>query len=221
MNKKTRWTIRTLFIIYMLYIAWTIISKQSFYSFLLLNTFLAYIPIELAMHINLKQSKGMFVILFILWLLFYPNAPYVLTDLFHLSKIYPFSSTTGLMIFNLHMWWHFGNLVFAALMCSLFGMWSLTHVTRIMAQRLHKNTPSFKIGITFILIFLSAVGVYVGRFLRLHTIYLFMDPKGVVHQLLAMWNSRMLAFIVMFTLIQLLIWLAMNIYHVTIDDQNN
>lgn len=213
MEKKTRWIVRLLFLIYMLYIACTIASNSSLYSFLLLNTFLAYIPIEIAMHINTKQTKWVFITLFVLWLLFYPNAPYVLTDLFHLSKINPYNAATGLMVFKLRMWWHYGNLVFSALISSLFGIWSLSHVTDVLVKRIGHNTPIFKFGMLVILTIASSVGVYIGRFLRLHTVYLFIDPNGVITQLINMWNGRMLIFVTMITVLQLAIWLAMNIYH--------
>ena len=212
MEKKVRWIVRLVFIIYMLYMACVISSSRAVYSFLLLNTFLAYIPIEVAMHINTKQSRWIFVILFIVWLLFYPNAPYVLTDLFHLSQINPYDSSTGLMVFKLRIWWHYGNLVFSALLSSLLGIWSLSHVSEVIAKRCHQTNPFFKFGLVLLLVAISSVGVYVGRFLRLHTVYLFMDPNGVINELIKMWNGRMLAFVVMIAVLQLVIWLAMNVY---------
>lgn len=217
MEKKTRWIVRLLFLIYMLYIACTIASNHAVFGFLLLNTFLAYIPIEIAMHINVHQTKWGFIIMFILWMLFYPNAPYVLTDLFHLAKINPYDSATGLMVFSLKNWWHFGNLVFSALISSLFGIWSLSHVSDVFANRLHLTKPFFKVLVTVILTITSSVGVYVGRFLRLHTVYLFIDPNGVINELIQMWNARMLTFVVMITILQLSIWLAMNVYRSAIN----
>lgn len=221
MEKKARWIVRLLFIFYMLYIACAIASNRALYGFLLLNTFLAYIPIEIAMHIKPKQSTWIFILLFILWLLFYPNAPYVLTDLFHLAKINPYDATTGLMVFKLKMWWHYGNLVFSALISSLFGIWSLSHVSEVLAQKLHHDHPFFKFGIVIILTIASSVGVYVGRFLRLHTVYLFMDPRGVMLELIKMWNGRMLAFVIMISVLQLAIWLAMNIYRSSMNYELN
>ena len=217
MNKKVQWIVRLLFIFYMLYIGGVIASGKAVYSFLLLNTFLAYIPIEIGMHINEKQPRWLFVILFILWLLFYPNAPYVLTDLFHLAKINPYNAVTGLMVFKLRIWWHYGNLVFSALMSSLFGVWSLSCVSKVIAKRFKKNSPFFEISIVGILILASSIGVYIGRFLRLHTVYLFMDPHGVINDLIQMWNIRMLVFVILIAIFQALIWLVMNIYRSTFN----
>lgn len=221
MNKKIRWIVRLLFIFYLLYIGCVITSDHGIYSFLLLNTFLAYIPIEIGMHLNEKQPQWLFWIILILWFIFYPNAPYVLTDLFHLSKINPYDTVTGLMVFNLHIWWHYGNLVFSALISSLFGVWSLSYVSEIISKRSHHDNSLFKLFIVNILIIISSIGVYIGRFLRLHTVYLFTNPHEVVNELIQMWNVRMLFFVILIAVFQALIWLTMNIYRTTFNSLNN
>ncbi len=75
MTKKLTWIVRITFWLYMLYVYLTVYRQGSFYSFLLLNTFLGYIPIEIAMHMHKTQPKLIYWGLFLLWLLFYPNAP--------------------------------------------------------------------------------------------------------------------------------------------------
>lgn len=221
MNKKIRWIVRLLFILYLLYIGCVIASNRGIYSFLLLNTFLAYIPIEIGMHLNEKQPKWLFWTLLVLWLIFYPNAPYVLTDLFHLSKINPYDAVTGLMVFNLRIWWHYGNLVFSALLSSLFGVWSLSYVSEIISRRYYHDNSLFKILIVGILIISSSIGVYIGRFLRLHTVYLFTNPNEVLNELIQMWNTRMLSFVILIAIFQALIWLIMSIYQTTFNSLNN
>ena len=62
MSTKSKWLIRTAFWLYMLYVYLTVVRHNSFYSFLLLNTFLAYIPIELSFHIKERQT-GLVIIL--------------------------------------------------------------------------------------------------------------------------------------------------------------
>ena len=51
-DKKLTWIVRITFWLYMLYVYLTVYRQGSFYSFLLLNTFLGYIPIEIAMHMH-------------------------------------------------------------------------------------------------------------------------------------------------------------------------
>lgn len=208
MSTKSKWLIRIAFWLYMLYVYLTVVRHNSFYSFLLLNTFLAYIPIELSFHIKERQTGLLFYPLLISWLLFYPNAPYILTDLFHLARMTPYNPTTGLMSFNLHMWLNFTNLVSSALAAALIGNWSLQYVADVICLRFKLHNNFGRLSIVTLLLLLSSVGIYVGRFLRLHTAYLFLNPNWVIEQLLNMWSIRMLAFVCFMFLLQLIIWLS-------------
>lgn len=215
MSKKYQWLIRLAFWLYMLYIYETVVLANSFYSFLLLNTFLAYIPIELAFHLKEKQNAIIFYPLLIVWLLFYPNAPYILTDLFHLARMTPYDTTTGLMSFNLHMWLNFTNLVASALASALIGNWSLQYVADTLALRFKFSHPLGRFLLIALLLLLSSVGIYIGRFLRLHTAYLFLNPNWVIDQLLNMWSIRMLAFVCFMFIIQGIIWLSVYLSHLS------
>lgn len=223
MTKKLTWIVRITFWLYMLYIYLTVYRQGSFYSFLLLNTFLGYIPIELAMHLNKDRSKFAYWGIFILWLLFYPNAPYVITDLFHLARMNPYDPTNGLMSFDLHMWLNFTNLVASAFGCALMGIWSLEHVAQTLQARFKWHGWLSRSLLVMILTVASSIGIYVGRFLRLHTAYLFLEPDAVLKQLVEMWSIRMLIFVVFMTIIQLIIWASIAIGRYLIDqyDVNN
>lgn len=123
----------------------------------------------------------------------------------------PYNSSTGLMEFNLHLWLKFTNLVTSALGCSLMGFWSLEHVADTILIKFKLWSKTNKIFLVSTLIIFSSVGIYIGRFLRLHTAYLFIDPKEVVSELIQMWNPRMLVFIGFMTIIQLIFYFSFDI----------
>lgn len=203
--KKSYWVIRLGFYAYIIYVYFSLVKADSFFSFLFLNMILAYIPIELTMHMKVKQNPVIFWGLACVWLLFYPNAPYILTDLFHLAKINPYSLQTGLMVLDLNKWWYFTQLVLSALAGALLGQWSLLVVSKTMAARYHLSALSENL-ITLGLFVCAAVGVFIGRFLRIHTIYLVVEPHRIINQLLTMWSPAMLAYVGIIFLLQLVIW---------------
>lgn len=202
---KSYWAIRLACYAYIIYAYFALVKANSFYSFLFLNAILAYIPIELAMHINPHMSRWWFGSVFVGWLLFYPNAPYILTDLFHLAKINPYSFQTGLMVLNINKWIYFTNLVVAALAGALLGQWSLLVMVKTLAQRFKLSLLAQR-SITLLLLFFSAVGIFVGRFLRIHTIYLLVEPHKIFKELIAMWNLPMIEYVGLMLVIQLVIW---------------
>jgi len=69
----------------------TLLSGSLDYAFLVWNIFLAWIPLGLAYTASVFAWKRRFLLLvaplvFLLWMLFFPNAPYILTDLQHLGS---------------------------------------------------------------------------------------------------------------------------------------
>src|SRR6266508_275680 len=65
-------------------------SGSSDFSGLIWNLFLAWIPFALAVAVydgwRRKRARGTLVVLGALWLLFFPNAPYIVTDFVHLER---------------------------------------------------------------------------------------------------------------------------------------
>ncbi len=136
MNTKNKWLVRGLFLIWMagLYLY----LKTPPFNFLVLNTFLAYIPIELSFHIDVGKPKNglLFWVIIIIWLLFYPNTPYLLTDLFHLSLLNPYG-INGLLRLDDVMWFKFALLLISTLFSTLLGLWGLDTVANAITARIH------------------------------------------------------------------------------------
>jgi uncharacterized membrane protein len=66
------------------------VVRGDTYGFLAWNLFLAWIPLLLAAAVVAAAKSGRPIsgaLLLVLWLLFFPNAPYVVTDFVHLRQI--------------------------------------------------------------------------------------------------------------------------------------
>src|SRR6266542_5618884 len=65
-------------------------TGDSTFSGLIWNLFLAWIPFVLAVVVydgwRRRRAAGALVVLGALWLLFFPNAPYIVTDFVHLER---------------------------------------------------------------------------------------------------------------------------------------
>src|SRR4051795_4599828 len=68
------------------------IEGNKAYNFLLWNLFLAFLPLLFAWVIHFfagKLNKVIIIIATFFWLLFYPNAPYMISDLIHVNNTSP------------------------------------------------------------------------------------------------------------------------------------
>lgn len=123
---------------------------------LLWNLFLAWIPLFFALVARRLKSSRYTALFFIgFWLLFFPNAPYIITDLVHLQNL------------NKDLWWYDSLGIFiTAFTGLLIGIYSI--------QIVHTLLNSFygRVG-SWLLIFgsmlLSGFGIYIGRFSRLNS----------------------------------------------------
>src|SRR5262245_61828292 len=71
-------------------VGWT---RHLHYAFLIWNLFLAWLPLVFALladerYRKVRKADWHFAGLLVAWLLFFPNAPYIFTDLIHLTTHY-------------------------------------------------------------------------------------------------------------------------------------
>jgi len=130
------------------------LSQSYFFLFLVWNIFLAALPYALTFYLSSKQRLGKYQLMawFGLWLLFLPNAPYIVTDLIHLQHF----KASFIVLDTV--------LIVAYALCGLlFYFLSLRDMELLLKVHFSDKICSFTI---FLIPFLMGFGVYLGRFLR-------------------------------------------------------
>jgi uncharacterized membrane protein len=172
-------------------------TERQTHLYLVWNLFLAWLPLISAIvsynlhHSSRKLSWLLVVLCAGLWLVFLPNAPYLITDFVHLQPGRDFIYWYDLIMFFAFAW----TGIFSGLI-SLYLMQEI--VARIAGQAL---------SWAFVLIvsILSGFGIYVGRFLRWNTWDIWTQPGELIGNLMdGVWypfgHLRTLAFSGIFTL---------------------
>jgi len=160
-------------VIFRIYVTGSIV-----HAFLLWNAFLAWVPYALSGFLRRQDAPRQKIsswIWFATWLVFFPNALYLVTDLIHLQD------TAGAPI------WYDAILLFtAALLGLMLAFASLYHVERW----LQSFVSAGKLVILMPLIMaLSAFGVYLGRFDRWNSWDIVHDPIALCSSVLTyVWN---------------------------------
>lgn len=148
------------------------ITHSMYLLFLIWNLFLAIIPYILSSSIqsNLfeKNKKIQNTILVCTWLIFIPNAFYIITDFTHLHYHNPFQYGLDFLIIS-----SFTITGFYIGLQSVYQMHQLVF-----------SKYGSKIGNIFILIisFMSAFGIYLGRILRFNSWDIITKPFALVYQ---------------------------------------
>lgn len=182
-------------------------DAQDTFSFLVRNLLLAWIPFVIALCMDaLKLSGKSFRIAFplacLVWLVFFPNAPYLLTDFQHL-RLYTDSE---------QLWFDVVLVIWFAFTGLFLGLLSLHLMHRLV--RLEFGQVA---GWIFVLVVavLSAVGIYLGRFLRLNSWSAFQNPARLWTDLLKILHSssiRPAAFIGLYALLLVFIYLLLHVF---------
>ena len=143
------------------------------FRFLIWNLILAWIPLLLALLVYDRYRRGRSVLVLapalVLWLLFLPNAPYIVTDFVHLSAGSPAP-----------LWLDGVELSAFAWTGMLLGFASLYLVHAVARHRLGA-VPSW-VGVLCVLALVS-VGVYLGRVKRWNSWDLLTQPGARLAQL--------------------------------------
>ena len=141
-----RWIVRAVFWCGLAYLYLAVYRQAAFrpYRFLLENLFLAYVPIELSFHLEETTRRAVFWPVFAVWFFFYPNAPYMLTDFFHLALRNPYivradGTRTGLLLPDMKMWLMFLNLAACALVSTFVGILTLHRTVSVLLRRMGRT----------------------------------------------------------------------------------
>lgn len=162
-------------------------ARSPLYGFLAYNLVLAWIPLALSSLLERRQAFGVALTrwhkapLFLLWLAFFPNAPYLVTDLIHLRPRGPVPHWYDIALFTAFAWC---GMVLA--LRSLACVESLVRDHVSLAEPRQSMTQRTQIhwqGWAFVTVVSFLTGVYLGRFLRLNSWELFTDPGYVAHTL--------------------------------------
>lgn len=150
-----------------------VVTNSLAYLFLPWNLFLAFVPYWISWwmtrNVRIIENKIWLFIALAAWLLFIPNTFYIITDLFHLSHI-----SSAPKWFDLLMVFSFA---WNGIIC---GIVSLRRVEMIVSLYTDKR---FSPLIVFVVMWLSAFGIYIGRFLRFNSWDIVTDPFSLLAEI--------------------------------------
>ncbi len=164
--KQYKWLLPLLSFNIALVIIRMIRTQSIDFVFIPWNLFLAGIPLLFAYWLVNIQDKRTAWGTFCLWLLFFPNAMYIVTDLFHLHEYE-----------KVPQWFDLLLLFSAALNGVLMGMASLRNAEKF----LRKNIPAKLMPYTvYGLFLLCGYGIYLGRYMRWNSWDIVAQPFGLL-----------------------------------------
>ena len=151
------------------------------------NLFLAYIPY--AISTGLKQSgqptlphgkvvslkRFLRALAFIAWLLFIPNSFYILTDLYHLADNHRNTRVPE--------WFDLALILSFAWNGLLLGVLSTRHIEKLLAP---EATVPGRWLFLYPVMWLNALGVYTGRYLRYNSWDIITNPFDLLRDILGM-----------------------------------
>lgn len=141
-------------------------SVLAFRLYLLWNIFLAALPLFFALLLAAKERGRIAKPLFwLLWLLFFPNAPYMLTDFIHISRYSFYRRDMGFLP-DPAAWLGLLHLTLGIAAGCTLGMASLFFIQARLRQA--KGVRAGRLLVCGVSL-LSGAAIYVGRFLRFNS----------------------------------------------------
>ncbi|MCU5745788.1 DUF1361 domain-containing protein [Staphylococcus sp. SQ8-PEA] len=177
---------------------------DNIFQFMTLNLFLAYVPFELCFLLRLFQPRRkiewpLFIVFVLIFITMVPNTFYMITDLIHLKQ-FIFNFYAGL---NLKEWIYFTYLISGVLL-ALYCL-----MVMFLEVRLFTGYKWLNRSFIFVMMCLNGLGIYVGRFLRLHSVYLINEPMRIIYKFISAIDGNAIIFVSLMVALQVLLYLFM------------
>jgi len=150
------------------------IAGNTIHNSLLWNLFLGFVPLLIAAGIVFIQDKLNNFWLFVaggVWLLFYPNAPYIISDFIHVRSDQPAVAVYDTLIIFLF-----------AMLSFYYGLYSMKMAWVVLVKRFSRNIANAIIVFSLVM---ASLGLYLGRVIRLNSWDLFTKPLGIFKEIWA------------------------------------
>ena len=203
----------------MIALRWLLTGSPRF-VFLLWNLFLAWIPYLLCLLIRRvsypssasARRRLAAVVLGAGWLLFYPNAPYILTDVIHLIGSSTRSRTEHpLFTGNALLWYDIILHASFAFIGHFIGLISLVVLHRIIRDQYRRDLAW---GVVVLASGLGGYGIYLGRFERLNSWDILRVPVVTLRTgLVNLFNLKAVLFSLCFAFFIFLTYLIVYSFH--------
>ena len=149
------------------------VTGYTTYLFLVWNLFLAFVPYAITQwlwtHRWVAKNKWKLLGLLLLWLLFIPNSFYILTDLFHLDEFDSAPKWFDLLLIFSFAW--------NGLLLGIISVRKTEMLLEIVTGR------RFSLLIVFVVMWLNAFGIYIGRYLRFNSWDIVMQPFSLFREM--------------------------------------
>ncbi|WP_439584647.1 DUF1361 domain-containing protein [Dyadobacter bucti] len=174
------------------------------FIFLVWNLFLAWIPLIFIKWVWENESRKqlpfwLLAACLVVWLLFFPNAPYIITDLKHLRSV------PETMI------WYDAILIFMFSVAGfLTGLYSIRIVHRIISRRWNQELAWVIVGISMVL---SGFGVFLGRYGRWNSWDIVTQPGALARGIFSsMRDPLAIKHTLAFSFVLMLLYFAFHIF---------
>lgn len=164
------------------------------------NMFLALLALDFAYasYVFIKRPVLSFLSMFC-WLIFYPNTFYMLTDVIYFTWVKDI------------LWQDQALLTYAVFMSAiLLGVACGLVSVQIVLAVLKVRNQTLRYGLVIGLSVLSSLAIYIGRYARLNSWDIFLRPKLVLSEFLAILDGQGWSFILVFIFLQIMLLLLLD-----------
>jgi len=155
------------------------VARIIYPAYLVWNLFLAFVPYVFSRYfaavVEARHPRYVQVLVFVVWLAFFPNALYLVTDFVHLYEQ-----------ILLPVWFDIA-IVFSYTWIAFFlAFLSLQTIEKTFAKLWTRRQA---VGMVCAVLFLSSVGIYIGRYLRWNSWDVVVQPWNIIKDIVSVFGT--------------------------------